>query len=134
MSCCGPKTVSNKNKFNTDLKEKLITDKFWCVINSKDKILDNSKISYYEKEIDKIHKYDARCHSKVPRYTNQTYGWLPGYKIRFLQSCDLNLYQKSAFQKVAKNLVQQYFKGQKTLIDHCACKNLLKVRDHWKIV
>ncbi|KNC22537.1 hypothetical protein FF38_13469 [Lucilia cuprina] len=132
MSCCDPKHKTNYHKFNANYRLKPITEKFW---SPPDKLItEYSKILYYEQEIEKVRKNDARCQLKVPQYTNQTYGWLPGYKIIFLQKCDLNICQTSALQKVAKDLLQQYLRGEKTLNDHCACKRLLEAKDHWKIV
>ncbi|TMW52574.1 hypothetical protein DOY81_002320 [Sarcophaga bullata] len=133
MSCCGPRPKPNNTKFNADYRSEAVTDKFYSSQDN-EKGIDKSRILYYEKEIDKLRKYDARCHSMVPRYANQTYGWLPGYKIRFLQTCDKNIYDNPAFHKISKELVQHHFKGPKLLIDHCACKKLVKAsRDFLKI-
>ncbi|XP_037814504.1 uncharacterized protein LOC119605461 [Lucilia sericata] len=134
MSCCVPKPTSDYHKFNANYRQKPITEKFWSPPDKRAKTTESSKILYYEQKLEKVRKHDARCHSKVPRYTNQTYGWLPGYKILFLQKCDLNICQTSALQKVAKDLLQQHLRDPKTLTNHCACKKLLEARDHWKIV
>lgn len=133
MSCCGPKLNPNPYKFNADYRSEAVTDKFWSHQDNEEGI-DKLRVRYYENKIDKIRKYDARCHSMVPRYTNQTYGWLPGYKIRFLQNCDKSIYDNQVFNKISKELVQHHFKGPKLLIDHCACTKLVKAtREHLKI-
>lgn len=128
MSCCKPKPNIDHYKFRPNYRIEPITEKCWSRHEINRSILNTnaSHVLRYEEQIEKIRNYDARCHSKMPRYTNQTYGWLPGYKIRFLQRCDLNINQSSALQKVAKDLMQQHIKGPKPLTDHCACNNLCK--------
>lgn len=104
MSCCGPKPKAEEPKFNADFKKKPLTLKFWSKHDHAYSKFENlPQIVHYENELEKRYKYDARCHSKTPRYSNQIYGWLPGYKLRFLQNCDDNLYKNAALQKVAKD-------------------------------
>lgn len=125
----------NLKIFKPNYRQEAVTEKFYA---RHDRISadtpNQGNCLQYEDEIEKLRQFDSRFHFKVPRYTNQEYGWYPGYMIRFLQYCDLNLSKTSAMQEIAKQLVSQQIDEKQKLIDHCACRERRAKAVKWKIV
>lgn len=111
--------------FKPNFRTRPLTEKFY---SKYDRMPEEStpEIKKYEEEIDRVRNYDVRCNIKLPRYSNQTYGWLPGYKIRFLQYCDVNIEESQAIKDAVKSTFIDHISEPLPPYHECSCKFLRK--------
>lgn len=135
MACCGtkPSGIQTKLACIPKYKAETLAEKFYSRNNTsvEEQLINQTSITEYEQKIQQYRKYDARCAYKLPRYTNQTYGWLPGYKICFLQSCDMQICDHPAILNAIKNMWKQNNSEDKKPLptyNYCGCMHLYKKR------
>uniref|UniRef100_A0A1B0AJP2 Uncharacterized protein n=1 Tax=Glossina pallidipes TaxID=7398 RepID=A0A1B0AJP2_GLOPL len=125
MAYCHPKHNVDRFAFRPDYATRPLSEKFY---SRYERIPEESTpdVIKYEKEIERIRSRDIRCTMKLPRYTNQVYGWLPGYKIRFLQHCDRNICSSPAIKEVVKKMYLDHLYDPLPPHHECSCKYLRK--------
>uniref|UniRef100_A0A1A9WZZ8 Uncharacterized protein n=1 Tax=Glossina brevipalpis TaxID=37001 RepID=A0A1A9WZZ8_9MUSC len=127
MACCRPKHNTDRLAFKPDYDTRPLTEKFYSRYE-RVPVDSTPEVEKYEKEIERIRSRDFRCTAKLPRFTNQVYGWLPGYKIRFLQYCDKNIYNSPAVKEALKKIYLDHISDPLPPYHECSCKFLHVVR------
>ncbi|XP_037882002.1 uncharacterized protein LOC119632920 [Glossina fuscipes] len=125
MAYCRPNHNIDRFTFRPDYTTRPLSEKFY---SRYEKVSEEStpEVVKYENEIERIRCRDIRYTMKLPRYTNQVYGWLPGYKIRFLQYCDKNIYNSPTIKEVLKKLYLEHKYDPLPPYHECSCKFLRK--------
>ena len=135
MACCNNKLKSaptDRHKFHPDYRKSALTEKFYarheCLVAEH-----TPKVKEYMDAIQKVWDFDARCHYRLPRYTNQTYGWLRGETINRYERCELKVVNHPLIQQACKNLLRQPGMANHMDKGYCICKEA-RAADKWKIV
>ena len=134
MACCNPEKrgiLREIQPLPPNYRDFFLTEKFYarheCLNMER-----TPKVEAYMEQIQKNWDYDARCHYRMPRYQNQTYGWLKGKQIRKLDKCEFNVAANPDVQiQITKLLIRQ-MEAERKKGTYCGCRK--DTNDHWKIV
>lgn len=121
MACCAKKRDGLNEEFHPDYKTPALTEKFYSRYD-KMPLLITPAIYKHLMAMEKIRYKDPRCSFPLPRYTNQTYGWLPGYKIMHLQRCTVKLRKTHAYQSLLDRIFTPRLLEKLPEYSDCSCK------------
>lgn len=121
MACCREKVPDADKLFYPDYKNLPLTEKFYSRYEHMSFEM-TPAVYHHLMAMERIRFKDERCRFPLPRYTNQTYGWLPGYKIMHLQKCKMHLHKTKAYESMIDRIFLPRLLEKLPDYAECSCK------------
>lgn len=105
------KVIFNTDRvFQPQYNVRLLTDKFYSRLEPSKEL---ARIPYYEQELEKRIRYDARDNFLAPITTNQVYGWLERLAVHYVDEKDKFILEHKRFCPPDLKVLQQVYMEDK---------------------